>query len=186
MVVNNTGYIFECRRDPFGNYGVVESIDVRYKDDIKRISIVLALDSLGNLVIPSTINRSTGFKALSETHGTKEAIDALVRGSKPMYAPLGQFAILAAGSIQYNRETFKVVTTQDLNFYAVKTVIEDFEGKYPAIACDIIKTVDGINTMKITTLAYETFLSSVTKGIHAEVVDNRATFLYNLVLGGVE
>ena len=59
MLVNNLGYIFECRQDPNGSYGVMESFKVMFRENEQRVTIVLAVDSNGKIVAPSQIGRAS-------------------------------------------------------------------------------------------------------------------------------
>ena len=44
MVINNLGYIFECRQDVNGSLGVMENFRVMFKNDEQRVSLTFGID----------------------------------------------------------------------------------------------------------------------------------------------
>lgn len=189
MLVNNLGYIFECRQDPNGSYGVMESFKVMFRENEQRVTIVLAVDSNGKIVAPSHNDISLGFKPLNVTHNSKELIEKFVKSNKPYFGKLGDFAMIAAGTIIYNRETKELISADGIDFYVPTTMsncisaIKDSKGnQQPALICEKLSTSAGLNLFKVSKQIKDAYLKGLISGIDAKAAEDRNTFLCSIVL----
>lgn len=191
MIVNNLGYIFESRYDCNESVGVMESFKVLFKGDEQRVTIVLAIDNSGKPVIPAYNDLSLGFKPLSTNCQDKEGVDTFVRSNKPYFGKLGEFSMIASGTIIFNKETKEVISVDELAFYVPKTVsskIPEFIDKrgtqHPAIICDKFNYTRGLNNFEVSKLIYDSYLQSFVANIDAKAAEDRSTFLSSIILKG--
>lgn len=189
MIVNNLGYIFESRYDSLGNIGVMESFKVLFKNNEQRVSVVLVIDTSGKIIVPAYSDMSLGFRPLSALCEDKIGVDTFVRSNKPYFGKLGEFSMIASGTIIYNKETKEVISTDDLFFYVPKTVsnkVSEFTDRkgtqHPAIICDKLSINKGLNNFEISQMIYDSYLQNFINCIDAKSAEDRNTFLSSIIL----
>lgn len=189
MIINNLGYIFESRYDSLGNIGVMESFKVLFRGDEQRVSVVLAIDSCGKIIVPAYSDISLGFKPLSSMCRDKAGVDTFVRSNKPYFGKLGEFSMIASGTIIYNKETKEIISTDELFFYVPKTVsnkVPDFIDKkgiqQPAIICEKLSTNKGLNSFVVSQMIYDSYMKNFINCIDANKTEDRNTFLCSVIL----
>lgn len=189
MIVNNLGYIFESRYDSLGSVGVMESFKVLFRGDEQKVSIVLAIDNSGKIIVPAYSDISLGFKPLSNQCLDRQGVDNFVRSNKPYFGKLGEFSMIASGTIVYNKETKEIISTDELFFYVPKTVSNkvtefiDRKGvQQPAIICDKLSVTKGLNNFEVSQVIYDSYLKNFINCIDAKSAEDRNTFLCSVIL----
>lgn len=189
MLVNNTGYIFECREDVHGAIGVMESYKLMYKGDDMRVSVVLTVDSAGKIVIPSNLNRSLGFRTLLESCKTKEQVENFAKSNKPYFSVLGEFSLIVAGVIIFDKSSKELKSTDGLCFYLPKTVatnikeiVDNNGNQQPALVCERISTDKGLNCFGVSHEIYQSYLKNFLAGLDSQSLEDRGSFLSSIVL----
>lgn len=189
MLANNRGYIFECREDVHGSIGVMESYKLMYKGDDMRVSLVLTVDSAGKVVIPSNLNRSLGFRPLPDMCKTKEQVENFSKSNKPYFSALGEFSLVVAGVIIFDKNTGELKSTDGIGFYLPKTVatnikeIVDSNGnQQPALVCERISTDNGLNSFKVSQEIYDSYMANFLSCIDVKSLKDRGSFLSSIVL----
>lgn len=189
MLVNNLGYIFESRYDSSGNIGIMEGFKVLFRGSEQRVTITLAIDNTGKIIIPAYNDISLGFKPLTSICQDREDVDMFVRSNKPYFGKLGEFSMIASGTIVYNKETKEVISTNELAFYVPKTTsdkISEFKDRkgvqQPAVICDKLSTSKGLNSFEVSKLIYDSYLKSFISCIDAKAAEDRNTFFASILL----
>lgn len=189
MIVNNLGYIFESRYDSENNIGIMESFKVLFRGNEQRVTVTLAIDNTGKIIIPAYNDISLGFKPLTFICQDKEGVGMFVRSNKPYFGKLGEFSMIASGTIVYNKETKEVISTNELSFYVPKTTsdkISDFKDKkgiqHPAVICEKLSYSKGLNSFEVSKLIYDSYLKSFINCIDAKAAEDRSTFLGSILL----
>lgn len=184
MVINNLGYIFECRQDVNDNLGVMENFQVMFKDDEQRVKLTWGIDNCGKVVVPAYNDISLGFKPLPMIFQTKESIESFVRSNKPYFGKLGAFSMIASGTIIFNKETGEIKSTDGLGFYVPKTTaqsvkeIVDKKGVHqPALICEKLSTVKGLNNFVVSDAIYQGYLTNFLSCLNAEITKDRNAFI---------
>lgn len=189
MVINNLGYIFECRQDVNGSLGVMENFRVMFKNDEQRVSLTFGIDNCGKIVVPAYSDMSLGFKPLTAMFQTKESIDNFVRSNKPYFGKLGAFSMIASGTIIFSKETGEIKSTDGLGFYVPKTTaqtvkeIVDKRGYHqPALICEKLSTVKGLNNFVVSEAIYNGYLTNFLSCLSAENTKDRNAFISAVTL----
>lgn len=188
MITNNLGYCFECRNGTKKDYGVMESYKILYKGDELRVSLVLAVDSNGKIVVPSNLNKSLGFTSLREACKTEEEVRKFAKSNKPYFAILGEFTLIAAGTIIFDKDTKEVRSTAGLNFYILKTVAKQFPDfvdsngvQQPALICERVSLDNGLNCLCVADATYQAYLSNLLAELDINALEDRGSFLSSIV-----
>lgn len=192
MLVNNLGFIFECREDANGAIGVMEKFSITFNGESEKVDITIAVDNNGKIVMPAINNTSLGFKPLSSIAEDKESLERFIKSNKPYFGKLNEIAMIVSGTIVYNKVTGEVVSTDNLNFYVPKTVsknivdIVDFNGKQqPAVVCEKLSYTKGFNFFEVSQLIYNSYLKNFLDCISAEVFISKFQFLSHILsIGG--
>lgn len=189
MIINNQGYIFECRYDSNMKVGVMEAFKVQFKDKYQRVSITLCIDNYGKVLVPAKNNLSLGFEPLSASCTSKENVDEFCRSNKPYFGKVGEFSMIASGTIVYDKDTKELVSTDNLGFYVPKVVsksVSNFIDKkgvqHPALICEKLSTSEGLNLFKVSESIYNSYLQNFLSSIDAKAAESRNTFLSTLIL----
>lgn len=189
MLVNTQGYVFECREDLHGAIGVMESYKLMYKGDDMRVSVVLTVDSTGKIVIPSNLNRSLGFRSLLESCKTTEQVENFAKSNKPYFSVLGEFSLVVAGVIIFDKTTKGLKSTDGISFYLPKRVATDIKeivdnngNQQPALVCDRISTDKGLNCFGISQEMYSSYMANFLRCLKGEALEDRGSFLSSIVL----
>lgn len=185
MITNNLGYIFECRKDCQGNYGVMLSYKVLNRDNNQNVSLVCAIDASGGIITPAYNDLSTGFKPLSNFCETEEDLQRFMKSNKPYFAKLGEFAMLVAGTIVFNKETGELISTKDMKFYVPKTIslnVADFGDNVPALICDMVDVKKGLNVFEISEPIYQGYIDKFLEGINKDNTETKFKYLSSLIL----
>lgn len=189
MLVKNQGYIFECREDVHGGVGVMDSYKLMYKGDDMRVSVVLTVDSSGKIVVPSNMNRSLGFRPLTELCDSAEAVEKFAKSNKPYFSVLGEFALVVAGVIIFDKNTKELKSTDGVNFYLPKTVVHNMPeivdsngNQQPGLVCERLSMSKGVNTFCVSQEMYQSYMANFLRGIDATACEDRGKFLSSIVL----
>lgn len=189
MLVNNLGYIFECRSDSSGNIGVMENFRVLFKGDTQIVTLTCAVDITGKIMIPASCNQSLGFKPLSSTCRNKEELDTFLRSNKPIFDKLGEFAMLVSGTLVFDKNTGELLSDDKLFFYIPKTVSESINemkdnkgNQVPALICDKVDTKKGLNIFSISDTVYNAYMTNFISCLNAKDITDKRSYLCHLVL----
>lgn len=189
MIANNLGYIFECREDAHNAIGVMEAYKFIYKGDDMRVSLVLTVDSAGKVVVPSNINKSLGFRSLRESCETMEQVETFAKSNKPYFSVLGEFSLIVAGVIIFDKNTKALKSTDGLSFYlpktvskTVKEVVDKNGNQQPALICERISTDKGLNCFAVSPEIYQSYMANFLKCIDTEALEDRGRFLSSIIL----
>ena len=187
MFTNNLGYIFGCRYDHTNSCGVLESFKVMFKGIEQRVTVTLAVDSNGDVVVPFISDISLGFKPLNITHNTPELVNKFVKSNKHYFGKLGEFSMLVSGTIIFNKDTKELISADGLNFYVPKTLsnnikelIDNRGVQQPALICEKLSTSEGLNLFKVSEKVKEAYLSRFLSCIDAKAAEDRNTFLQSI------
>lgn len=189
MITNDQGYIFECRRDVRDAIGVMESYKLMYKGDDMRVSVVLTVDSTGKVVVPSNMNKSLGFRSLRELCQTKEQVENFAKSNKPYFSVLGEFSLIVAGVIIFDKNSKALKSTDGLSFYLPKTVsdtikdVTDNNGnQQPALVCERVSKSKGLNCFAVSPEIYESYMANFLRCIDSGALEDRGSFLSSIIL----
>lgn len=183
MLIENLGYIFECRSDCKNNIGVMESYKVLFRDNAQNVTITCAIDTTGKIITPAYNDLSLGFKPL--TNNCKDAADVerFMKSNKPFFGKLGEFAMIASGTIVYDKVTGELLSTKDLKFYVPKTVSTSvLDGEIPALVCDMVGTSKGLNVFEIGEPIYNGYVQSFLSCLSQEITSTKLNYLSYLIL----
>lgn len=189
MITNNMGYIFECREDPHNAIGVMESYKLMYKGDDMRVSFVLTVDSSGKIVKPSNMNKSLGFRPLTELCENAADVENFAKSNKPYFSVLGEFSLIVAGTIVFDKNTKTLRSTDGLSFYLPKTVSHTIKGvvdnngnQQPALICERISKDKGLNCFVVSPEIYDSYMVNFLRCLDAEAMEDRGKFLSSIIL----
>lgn len=189
MLINSQGYIFECREDSRNRYGVMNGYKLMYRDDELKVTLTLTVDSTGKLVVPSNINRSLGFRSLREQCNTIADVEQFARSNKPCFSVLGEFFLVVAGTIIFDKTTKEVRSTDELGFYVPKTVshtVREFIDKnsvqQPGLVCEKCSVGKGLNCFTVSADIYNAYLTNFLKSLDVSALEDRGQFLASIIL----
>ena len=161
MYIKSTGFAFDCRRDCKKDLGIVESYDVKYKNGIQIVKLTTAVNAYGMIVKPSYSDINMGFtpiKALTQNETFEEDVNKFIRSHKLIFSKLTDTTLIVTATLQYDMATGRLLIDKcKVVFYAPKTTSDSIPevtsngGKQePAVICDRVDVVNGVNTMVIT------------------------------------
>lgn len=189
MITNNLGYIFECRRDPNNLVGVMNAYKFVYKGDDMLVTLTVSVDSVGKIVAPCNMNKSLGFRPLTEMCKTLADVEKFSKSNKPYFSVLGEFFLVAAGTIVFDKSTKDLKSIDGLSFYMPKTVSDNIKGvvdnngnQQPALICERVSTDKGINCFTLAQPTYQAYQTNFLKCIDPSALDDRGRFLGSLIL----
>lgn len=189
MITNNLGYCFECHKDGFGQIGVKEFYKIMFKDNIQRVYLTTAIDNYANIVIPYNCNQSLGFKSLSESCKTTDDIIMFTKSNKPYYSKLDEIAMIASGSISFNKDTGEVASVEDFGFYVPKTVSDNVKecvdtrgNQQPALICEKLSVSKGLNLFPVSQQIYDSYFQNFLKQVSAKSTLDKISFLSSILL----
>lgn len=189
MISNTLGYIFECREDQHNAIGIMESYKLMYKGEDMRVSFVLTVDSHGKIVMPSNMNKSLGFRPLTEMCETVADVENFAKSNKPYFSVLGEFSLVVAGTIIFDKNTKTLRSTDGVSFYLPKTVSHNVKGvvdsngvQQPALICERISTDKGLNCFTVSPEIYASYMANFLKCIKVEALEDRGSFLSSIIL----
>lgn len=189
MITSDQGYIFDCRRDVQGTIGVMESYKLMYKGDDMRVSVVLTVDSTGKIVVPSNMNKSLGFRSLRELCHAKEDVENFAKSNKPYFSVLGEFSLIVAGVIIFDKNTKALKSTDGLSFYLPKTVsdnvpsiVDNNGNQQPALVCERVSKNKGLNCFAVSPEIYQSYMANFLRCIDNEALEDRGSFLSSIIL----
>jgi hypothetical protein len=188
MLVNNLGFIFECRKDANGKIGIMGNYKVITDGDKVSLTLVCAVDNSGKTVVPSRINMSCGFEPLSAFCETEEDVKKFIRSNKPHFYSVDEIAMVASGTIVFDKNTGEVVSFDSFGFYIPVTTskridqIKDNKGVVqPALICEKVSTRAGLNTFKVTDLILKAYKDEFLKTVTLEVCKDKEAYFERLL-----
>ena len=161
MHIKSTGFAFDCRRDCKKDLGIVESYDVKYKNGVQIVNLTTAVNAYGMIVKPSYSDINMGFT--------------------PM---------IVTATLQYDMATGSLLVDKcKVVFYAPKTTSDTIPevtsngGKQePAVICDRIDIINGVNTMVITKDILNGYKSSFLSQLTIENTKDKYKYIQARVL----
>ena len=185
MIQNNAGFIFEAKEDINNNIGVKESYNVKLLPDVIKLTITITLDSYGKICVPAYNDISLGFKPLNTKIFNQDDLIKFIKSRKPYYGKLGEFALIASGTIVLDRNTNKCINSGNMHLYAVKKVTfskQFSENDNPVLICEKLSTLKEINSFPVSDTIYNNYMNSLCSCIENLSVKSREEFLGSLIL----
>lgn len=156
MIINNLGYIFDCKKDDNGIIGVKEEYKFTYRGNIQSISAVFGIDINGKILCPAYYEKAVGLSSLrnfiKETTFSSD-LDKFIRSNRALYSLSSATYLICVVKAKADRGTH--VLLQDdfhVDFYVQKCTVpmdkinstEDF-----GIVCDIALPSKALNTFYV-------------------------------------
>lgn len=181
MVNGGYGFCFECRKDTNGSFGVLEDYKIFFRNNEQNVKFTCAVDSSGNILIPAVMTLSEGFKPLlAQVPDPDESLMKFVRSNKPVFAKIGEFTLIASGSLVYDMSTGAISSNAGFKLYVPRNVLETcnvFKNNAPVLVCDELAPRDGVNTYKVSSDVYDAYIASVTKKLTMERMKSKFDYL---------
>lgn len=187
MVINNLGYIFECRLDCRKTYGFMQQFKVNYRDNVQITNITTAVGSDGKLTIPAYNNLSLGFKPISDICDDIDSLNTYIKSNKSAFGVLGSFALIVNATLKYDMGTGELLDDSIIEFFVPKTVtilqnsLDGFKENTPIMICEKVTSDGGINISRISKLVYDAYVSSFKSCISMDSVSSRKSFMASIL-----
>ena len=151
------------------------------------MTLTCAVDNTGRMIIPCRINKSVGFESLKTFITNNTELNTFVRSRKPYLYRVGDFALVADGTLIFNKAG-ELIGTKDFGFYVPVTVVNnvvEFSDKSgninPGLACEKLANTDGLNVFKVTKEISDAYMISFLNSLDRSGIEDKEIFLRNLL-----
>ena len=184
MVSSNLGYIFECRHDATDRLGLVNKYNLLINEGTVNLTITCGVDSKGKIAELFRINRSLGgFECLSDFCKTEQDVQTFVKSNKSMFNVLGEFFLIADGTLTFNQSDYSLISDKKFFFYAPVTEVKD--GGNPAMLSKRLSIKEGLNLFCVRESVYQSYYANFLKNITPDFFKDRKSYIQSILsIGG--
>ncbi len=182
MIIDDTlGFIFDAKAISIENsVGLINIIKLSQRENKRRITITIGIDTNGNIVKPSYFDNSLGFTPI-----TKDKLPNLVKGNKSLYSMVGDFAVILSGYFYINIDTDTIIDYNNVHFYIPKNIMSEYKGRrnpngdiVPVIIGDIISNNSNeLNALSINNELLKSYYNNAFSKINLESTESKQIFL---------